>query len=224
MAQISMADVLVWLDDVQFITQSFTRRVQVINNGKTKFISIPRIEGGKFKDINSLRSIDNKWKNDHRNAFLNSFSTRFFKNEAVEIFDEAVKSDLLIENLIARTEVMATAIKTIPSRIIRSSELGICSVGSNRILDIVKTLGGTQYLTGHGAAQYLDHRNFEMNGISVRYMKYEPVPWKQPLDFFTPSVSTLDLISTVSSASVKNHLNPLSQDWRSHLNGNKGGS
>jgi hypothetical protein len=105
----------------------------------------------------------------------------------------------------------------LPSEILYSSNLGIAGHGTNRVLEIVKLLGGTHYITGHGASNYLDHVEFEKNGVAVSYMRYEPIPWEQPIDVFTPYVSVLDLIGSVSIASAAKYLNPMAINWRTHL-------
>jgi hypothetical protein len=54
---------------------------------------------------------------------------------------------------------------------------------------------GKEYITGHGASQYLDHALFERERVLVSYMNYRKHPYPQLHGEFTPFVSVLDLIA-----------------------------
>ena len=70
--------------------------------------------------------------------------------------------------------------------------------GWRRVLDLMRQVGGTTYISGHGARHYLDHQAFENNGVTVTYMNYAAHPWLQPHGPFTPYVTGLDLITNVA--------------------------
>ena len=77
-----------------------------------------------------------------------------------------------------------------------SADLHIAGSGSQRVLDIVKYFSGTNYVTGHGAANYLDHDSFSRAGVQVEYMEYQKMLSTVARDF-TPYVSALDLVMVV---------------------------
>jgi len=77
-------------------------------------------------------------------------------------------------------------------------------------------LKGKVYITGHGAANYLDHQLFEKAGISVEYMNYKMRPYKQAYGQFTPYVSILDLIANAGKAGKK-YLTPQTISWKKFL-------
>ena len=91
----------------------------------------------------------------------------------------------------------------------------VSGVGSERVLDLMKAVNGTQYITGFGAKNYLAHELFENAGIDVKYMNYDALPWPQHTPEFTPYVSALDLVANVAPENRKAHLNPKTNDWRS---------
>jgi len=76
-----------------------------------------------------------------------------------------------------------------------AATLGIGGSSSERVLDIIKRLNGQTYITGHGAARYLDHEGFERAGVQVQYMDYQARPYPQSHGAFTPYVSSLDLVA-----------------------------
>jgi hypothetical protein len=82
-------------------------------------------------------------------------------------------------------------------RVLDVRELCINGSGSQRVLDITRAVGGTVYITGHGASNYLDHEAFEQSGVSVHYMRYEHRPYPQGWGEFTPFVTALDLLANL---------------------------
>ncbi|MEZ5756516.1 MAG: WbqC family protein, partial [Paracoccaceae bacterium] len=82
-----------------------------------------------------------------------------------------------------------------------------------RVLLMVKELGGDHYLTGHGALSYLNHERFNETGIAVSYMDYNPLPWTQSHGDFSPYVTGLDLLAA-EGTSAHRHLRPACIDWQ----------
>lgn len=71
------------------------------------------------------------------------------------------------------------------------------------MLAVVQHLGGTNYLTGHGARRYLDHDLFERHNVGVDYLEYRKLPYAQLHGEFTPFVSALDLIANEGKAGAR---------------------
>ena len=81
------------------------------------------------------------------------------------------------------------------TQLIDSSALKISGKSTLRVLEIVKTLGGQNYITGHGGLGYINHDLFEAESIKVSYMNYKCIPYRQSHGAFTPYVSGLDLVA-----------------------------
>ena len=74
----------------------------------------------------------------------------------------------------ASMEALADSFEVMPETVLRSSEMAaIEGGGSERVLAICRELGAKRYVTGQGAADYLDHAAFDEAGIAVEYMDYE---------------------------------------------------
>ena len=78
------------------------------------------------------------------------------------------------------------------------------------------TVGGTRYVTGHGAANYLDHEAFVAAGVAVEYMAYSKTPWPRQTPGFTPFASILDLVAH-TGLDAGRYLRPATVDWRTFL-------
>ena len=215
LAQMSLADVYIWLDDVLFSKGSFTNRIQVKLPSGCKWMSVPLIKKGKRRSIQDLEATDVDWKRGHRTLLGQSLCDRRFFDEAMLLFDEAIASEgTLCDCLIASAEVQARYLGVLPPNILRASSLGITGRSWQRVMDIIDAVGGSSYITGHGAIHYFDHEAFEAREIDVRYMSYNLMPWPQSNGDFTPYVSGLDLIASVQPEEALTHLRPESANWR----------
>ena len=63
------------------------------------------------------------------------------------------------------------------------------------MLEVVRRLEGSVYLTAQGARNYLDHEAFAAAGVDVEYMRYACQPYPQQHGEFIPYVSGLDLLA-----------------------------
>ena len=97
------------------------------------------------------------------------------------------------------------------------ADLAIEGSSTQRVLDVVKALGGTRYITGHGARHYLSHSLFERQHIEVAYMDYRCKTYPQSHGTFTPYVSALDLIAHTGPAGIDFLLSD-SIYWKDFLN------
>jgi hypothetical protein len=219
MAQMALADVYIWLDDAQYSKGSFTNRVQVINGGVSQWMSIPLQGKGTYQRISDLLPANDTWSISHRGLLRQCLGSHPHRAEAFSLYDNVIKPNRsLCEILIASAEAQARYFGILPPRIYRSSEMDCRGSSWERVLQMTKAVNGTDYLTGHGALAYLDHEAFNAAHISVSYMAYDPLPWPQSGNTFTPYVTALDLIASIPQDAATNHLRPASIDWRAFKN------
>ena len=83
----------------------------------------------------------------------------------------------------------------ISTKIIRSSELDLVDGKTERLVDLCKKVGGTEYYTGPAAKDYMDESLFEKESIKINYLDYSGYPeYHQLHGEFAHDVSILDLI------------------------------
>jgi hypothetical protein len=214
--QLSLADIFVHLDDVQFSKGSFTNRIQVKLPQGRKWMTIPVAHQGS-PTILGLRANDQLWRRGHRELLRQSFAEAAFAGMALALFDRVYACEAICELLIASVEETAATL-SLPKmpEFVRSSSLTSGGSSWQRVLALTKELGGTRYITGHGGARYLDHAAFEAAGIEVLYMKYGCEPYAQSHGPFTPYVTMLDPIAHLGLG-ARDVLNPRLLGWREHL-------
>lgn len=216
MAQMALADVLIWLDDTQFSRGGFTNRVQVKTATGSVWMSIPLVGKGAFQPIEALRTPNEAWRRGHRDLLRQQLRGAPYRDQALAVFDSAIVHERLVDVLVASAEELAAVAGVRPAKTLRSSVLGVAGGGWRRVLDLVRSVDGTRYVTGHGGAAYLDHEAFEMAGVSVDYMDYAPRPWRQEHGDFTSYVTGLDPIAWTGEE-IRGHLNPCTLGWRTFL-------
>jgi len=215
LAQLALADVLIWLDDVQFSKGSFTNRVQVPKGPDgTGWLSIPLAGKGSGRKIADLAPDRPDWTESHRATLRNAYGRSADWNEIDACLAEVAATSPLPPAIAASSETLARAVGLDLPAAMWSSDMDVPGAGSARVLSLVQAAGGTRYITGHGARNYLDHAAFEAAGVAVDYMDYAPRPWPQSSASFTPYVTGLDLVAHVPAPDRRGHLNPRTTPWR----------
>lgn len=215
--QLMIADGYIYLDDAQFSKGSFTNRIQLLNGNDRCWMTIPLAGKGSFQKIQDIAATGESWRASHRALLRQSLIGAPYIDDALAIFDEVYAHASLCDLLIASIETPARYMGIGGDRVVlRSSEMAVDGTSWQRVLDLVLEADGTRYLTGHGAANYLDHQAFEAAGVHVEYMRYSCTGWPQPRETFTPYVSILDLIAR-TGPDARNHLFPTTISWQEFL-------
>src|SRR4028119_1855116 len=87
----------------------------------------------------------------------------------------------------------------IGTRIIHSRSLGLTGAKTERLIALLRAVGGTTYVSGPAAKSYLDYEQFRQNGIRLEFKSYSYPPYPQPFGPFQGAVSILDLIANTGS-------------------------
>ncbi len=197
--QIRLCDVYVYYDDVQFSKGSFTNRVQIKTAQGSRWMTVPLAGLKTGQAIEEVRVRDySEWQDRHLALLEQSFRGSPFATQAVDMVRGVYAERHMTLGALARASLMALCDcfgLTRDTSFIDVRDLNIGGHGSARVLAIVQKLGGTEYITGHGAGNYLDHDLFGRAGIDVRYMAYEKNAYPQLHGPFTPFVSALDLVA-----------------------------
>lgn len=215
--QVRAADVFVHYPDVQFSKGSFVNRVQVKTAAGPRWLTVPLDDLHLGQLINEVRVNNRKdWRSAHLSLLADAFAGCPFADDALSVARSAYEGDHVDIASLSEDSLMAVCGYYGLDKgrsFLRSSDLGISGSGSQRVLDIVRSLGGDTYITGHGARHYLDHEAFERAGIAVRYMDYRANRYPQRHGDFTPYVTSLDLIANTGGAGLA-RIEPVTIDWK----------
>ena len=195
--QVRLADVYVHLDDAQFSKGSFTNRVQIKTANGIKWLTIP-LDGVKLGcQIRDVRAMDDDWRTRHLSLLKHAYAGSPYLDQMLGIVTQCYTnaSNSVSEISFRSLQVTWDYFGLRPKLVLTSSDMNVPGSGSDRVLEIVRALGGDTYITGHGALKYLDHELFASHGIRVEYLDYSKIPYEQLHGDFTPFVSSLDLVA-----------------------------
>jgi len=219
--QMRLADHFVSYAGVAFSKGGFTNRVQVKTANGVHWLTVPVRDAPLGCPIQEVR-IDERssWRRRHRATLAQAYARAPFVSEMLHLVDQVFEesSGDLIGDLSMRSMRAVHGYFSFPlPRFFHSdSDLDVVGSPSERVLGIVVSLGGSRYITGHGAKNYLEHDLFEKAGVAVEYLNYEMAPYPQLHGDFTPFVSSLDLIANVGRAGV-DRVRSVSVPWRQFL-------
>ena len=198
--QICRADLFIFYDDVQYDKRGWRNRNQIKTPKGKQWLTIPVNSRGAQTEnipINQIRiAWDNPWSQNHLKALQHSYSKAPHFSQYTSLLEKFYQrrdeflADFTIDFTIALTHELGNA----HTRFMRSSELaGIDGQKTDRLIQILQSVGGTHYMSGPSARDYIEQEKFESAGITLEYMEYNYREYPQLYPPFDPYVSILDL-------------------------------
>ena len=202
---IASVDVFVFLDDVQYTTSDWRSRNKVKTPKGTEWLSIPVVHGDRKLLVHqALIDYSQNWVK----KVLGSWRANYAR---APFFDEA--NAILVTLGLCRMENLSDLNVALTKRIceyldiatpmILSTELSLTGTKTDRLIDLLRKLGATTYLSGPSADAYLDKEAFRRNGIRLEYKSYDYVPYPQLWSNFEGAVTVLDLIANCGPEAKK---------------------
>lgn len=196
--KMSKCDVFVFLDDVQMPRGSGVENRNKIRNYKGwQWLTIPIKKKSKgFQNVNMVE-IDNStdWAGKHYSSIVHAYTKAPFFKEHHDFFRELYSTSF--NKMMDINLKIIKYIKdklNISAELIHSSDLSIDHKGSERIVEIVKSVNGDVYLSGGGDSEYLELESFKNAGISVRDQNFVHPEYKQIHGEFISCMSIIDLM------------------------------
>lgn len=219
--QIRLADLYIHYDDVQFPQgRSLMSRVQIKTHDGIQWLTVPivREKNQLIKDV----LIDEKqdWRSRHLKTLQSNYAKAEFSDEMLNLVKEIyqLKTKYLSELNIFTIEKISSFFD-FSTLFEISSKYQTRTSSSEKLLELILSVKGKIYITGHGARNYLDHELFEKNQIAVEYMDYKRNHYPQLHGMFEPHISVLDLIANAGRGGVK-YINSPTKYWRDFINQN----
>lgn len=199
-------DLFIYLDNVQYQKNGVQNRNQINTTTGPIWLTVP-VRANSDALINQVTMADQKWRRKHVAAVEQIYA----KAPYIPLFKEGLKSIIdqewpnLAELNIAVSEWMFQHL-SINCRRVRASELNATGSKSDLVISLCKSVGATEYLSGHGAKAYQEESQFTNEGLRLRYHDFHhPIIYPQchPNSGFQPNLSALDLILNVGPAAGK---------------------
>lgn len=193
------SDVFIIYDDAQFNKSDFQHRNKIRIYHGSKWLTVPVEKGhiplNKIR-INSDCNIGGvKWTTYHLKEIHNNYYKapyyEQYRSQLSDIYSE--KYDFLVDINLKLIQFLSKSLN-IKTKIVLSSEFGFHSNSTEKIIDLVKAVGGSKYLSGPAGTNYLDMDLFKKEGINLLIQEYVHPIYKQQYDGFVPYMSALDLL------------------------------
>ena len=207
------SDIFVFLDDVQFEKQSWQQRNRIIQNKNECMLSLPVLTKGKHDQLIADVILDDKhnWREKQLKTIQNAYSKHLFGNLILDIFEKYItKGSSKLCELNTAFIIKIKEMLNLKTNIIFSSNLKAEGKRSNKIYNICKMLGATQYLSPVGSKEYIEEdKVFDHNNLPVIYQNYIPVPYPQKdIQNFIPYMSIVDLLANVGPDNAIKYILP----------------
>jgi hypothetical protein len=193
------ADIFVFYDDVQYDTRGWRNRNRIKTPHGSKWLTIPvHKKGAQTQDIpiNRIRFANQEWAAQHRDAFARNYREAPFYDTNRDLLDDLFElpGEFLADYTVRTTVRIAGALGISEPRFIRSSSLGVTGAKTDRLLAVLEAVGGTHYLSGPSARNYIEADKFAAAEVKLEWMSYDYPEYPQLHPPYDPQVSVLDVM------------------------------
>ena len=200
-------DEFILFDEVQFTKRDWRNRNLIKTPQGPLWLTIPISVKGKYhQKIKDARVSDLKWGKKHWKSIKQHFAKADYFNEFKDTFEKLYLdcNSPYLSEINYRFIVGIQQILNIKTKISWSGPSSTTDGKTERIIDICRQLGATEYVSGPLAKGYLDGKMFEKEGLTLRFFDYSGYPpYRQLFPPFEHKVSILDLIFNEGSNAQK---------------------
>jgi len=212
---IASVDEFILYDDMQYTRRDWRNRNKIKSQHGLNWLSIPvHVTGKYFQTIRETEVVDSDWAAKHwetiRHAYTSAPRFAEFQHQIANLYVRAAHETLLSRiNYIFLTAICGFL--GIQTRITWSSDYVLAEGKTERLIDLCQQAGGTEYVSGPSAKNYVDETMFEEAGIKLTWFEYSGYPeYPQLWGEFTHGVTILDLLLNCGSESARyiRHVTP----------------
>ena len=200
-------DKYVIFDDVNYIKRGWSSRNNILVNGQKHLFNIAVEGGSQNKLYTQVNVIDDFYK--LRKTLEMAYKKAPFYRETMDILEQVfghndrrfnffIKNSfsVLLDYLGVKTEILLS------SDLSNDKELK----GKDKILDICKLLGASEYYNAIGGQELYDRKEFADNGIKLGFVDSTIDPYPQLSKKFVPGLSIIDVLMMNSKEEIRNLL------------------
>lgn len=197
--KLKKSDVFIVYDDAQFNKGDFQHRNKIRIHHGSKWLTVPvekkHIPINQIKIRNDIQIDNTKWMDNHFKQIYDNYSKapyfNKYQSQLLDIYSETY--DFLVDININLIKFLSNAFD-IKTKVVFSSELDLNFTSTEKIIELVKAVGGDTYLSGPAGINYLDKEMLKTQEIDLVFQGYEHPVYKQQYDGFVPYMSSLDLL------------------------------
>lgn len=202
--KIARADRFVLLDDVQFPRTgagSWGNRVKCLIAAEARWVTAPldRSGTGSSTLYNQMRlQLGQEWRERIVRTLEQSYRKAPHASEAMQLLQPLIvqPEDLLFQYNLHAIRCIADAVGLDTSKLVLSSSYAVEAAGTDRLIQLTSSAGGSVYLSGGGASGYQDDELFAGAGLMLQYQNFEHPTYSQANNpgEFIPGLSVIDTL------------------------------
>ena len=195
---INLVDEFILFDDMQYTKRDWRNRNKIKTPNGTKWLTIGvEVKGKYYQKIKDTVISDTKWNLRHWKSINHNYSkAKHFRNYW-DIFEELylTSNSKFLSEVNYRFLTTICEVLGIKTKLSWSSDYRLAEGKTERLIDLCKQAGATEYISGPTAKGYIKDELFASEGIRVTYMDYSGYPeYEQLFPPFEHAVSIIDLI------------------------------
>ena len=196
---INSVDLFIFHDDIQFTKNDWRNRNKIKTPNGLKWITIPcGSKSHTHKLIYEISLPNSDWQNKHWNLIKENYSKAPYFNLYKKFFENIYLNQKwknlseLNQHLIKNISLKFLNIKT---QFDDSRNYNIQGKGEDRLINLLKKVNATKYISGPSAKAYISNNRFVSEGILLEWMNYNNYPQYQQLyPPFQHAVSIIDIL------------------------------
>jgi hypothetical protein len=200
--KIKVADKFVLYDTAQFVKHRWDNRNRIKGNNQEVYLTIP--VGSDKSWRKTMQEVvlphKNPWRKKHYRSLEVYYAKAPFWQRYQEFFHDWY-FDSQCEYLVEFNRIYIQFVMQemgIDTPLVLASELGVDHTADKSatrlIIDMVKTVGGTGYLSGVSGGSYMETQLFDEQGIALSFQDYTTPAYHQLGDGFIANLSSIDML------------------------------
>jgi len=200
--KIYKSDIFILLDDVEFPNRSLINRSKIKAHGKELLLTVPVVHQSMRKPISETlianhKSVKKNWKSIEQNYSKSDFFHEYsgdFRNIFLQEYKYVHELNIALLKLILD-------ILNINTKVVTSSSIALNEITckNTRIINLCKSVGATEYLSGVGARVYNDDEMYRQASIKLTYQNFKISEYKQLGQEFLNGLSILDMLFNIGA-------------------------
>jgi hypothetical protein len=190
------ADLFIFLDHVQFVhsNRSWTHRDKIKTANGERWLTISVVKAQRDTPINQIHLASNDWREQNLNLLRENYrSAPYF----LELFPKVEALYGLPYELLSKFNEASIRMMmewfAIDIPVSYSSNLQPEGRKNELMVDLLKKVGASHYLSGSGAKDYFEEKPFSSAGIEVKWQDFKHPVYQQQFGEFIPYLSSIDL-------------------------------
>lgn len=202
---IASVDLFVFHDDLQYTKGDWRNRNRIKTPEGLIWLTVPV----HYRSVSQLiceTAIDEStdWRTKHLRQWQSHYRRAPFLADVLAILGDMChdRTGLTISELNTHLTRTIAAYLNISTPMVMSGQFDPSGAKTDRLIDLLKKVGATSYLSGPSADAYLDKSAFSKAGIGLEYKSYDYEPYEQLWGSYDGAVTVLDLIANCGPDSM----------------------